>query len=456
MAVPPAFEVRLVAYGIDAGVMTARHEVWTIVEPHLDVIIGALLDRSIKIAPNIADVLTQNRGALFHSIKSYTTKLFTRPFDEEWVADAEARARFEMDHRLDQRTRPVVAQNLLEGMAPIIGRRHRFAAAKAIYLYDVARRILMLDAANAVAVHGNTEVAAAKVRAEKLVEAIGHFAQTAATVRTAVGDAIATLGQTSDRMTTLAGASNSEAEKASKAADETASNVGNMAGVTEKMLASIAHIHQEAMQSAAKARQSISQAESTNATIRSLTAAADNIGSVVGLIANIASQTNLLALNATIEAARAGDAGKGFAVVASEVKSLATETAKATEEISKQITLVQEATRRSVEEIAGTGTTIADIATKVEAVAASVDEQATATGSIAQSAMRAAANAETVAAALRTTAETINRTQDAAKSVLEFSQSLAKRTAELDQVVDALLATAAQHSQAVKPFAALK
>ena len=456
MAVPPAFEVRLAAYGIDSGVMAARAEVWAIVEPHLDALIGELLDRSIKIAPNIAGVLTQNRGALFHSIKSYTAKLFTKPFDEQWVADAEARARFEIDHKLDQRTRPVVSQSLLSGMGPIIGRRHRFAAAKAIYLYDAARRILMLDAANAVAVHGNTEVAAAKVRAEKLVEAIGHFAQTAATVRTAVGDAIATLGQTSDRMTTLAGASNSEAEKASKAADETATNVGNMAGVTEKMLASIAHIHDEAMQSAAMARQSISQAESTNATIRSLTAAADNIGSVVGLIANIASQTNLLALNATIEAARAGDAGKGFAVVASEVKSLATETAKATEEISKQITLVQEATRRSVEEIAGTGTTIADIANKVEAVAASVDEQATATGSIAQSAMRAAANAETVAAALRTTAETINRTQEAAKSVLEFSQSLAKRTTELDQVVDALLATAAQHSQAVKPFAALK
>src|SRR5579864_3483008 len=99
-----------------------------------------------------------------------------------------------------------------------------------------------------------------------------------------------------------------------------------MAGVTEKMRASIAQIHQEAIRSAGKARQSVAQAESTNATIGSLTTAADNIGSVVGLIANIASQTNLLALNATIEAARAGDAGKGFAVVASEVKSLATET----------------------------------------------------------------------------------------------------------------------------------
>jgi methyl-accepting chemotaxis protein len=456
MAVPPAFEVRLVAYGIDAGVMAARREVWAIVEPHLDPIINELLDRSTKIAPNIADELTRSRGELFHSIKTYTAKLFTQPFDEAWVADAEARARFEIGHKLDQRTRPVVAQNLLAGMAPIIARRHRFAAIKAIQLYDAARRILMLDAANAVACHGNSEVAAAKVRAATLVDAIEQFARTVATIRTAVGDAIGTLGETSDRMTALVGASNSEAEKASKAADETASDVGNMAGVTEKMLASIAHIHEEAMQSAAKARQSVAQAESTNATISSLTTAADNIGSVVGLIANIASQTNLLALNATIEAARAGDAGKGFAVVASEVKSLATETAKATDQISKQITLVQDATRRSVAEIAGTGTTIADIANKVEAVAASVDEQAVATGSIAQSAMRAAANAETVAVALRTTAEAINRTQQSAKSVIEFSQSLAKRITELDQEVDTLLATAAQHSQAVKPFAALK
>jgi methyl-accepting chemotaxis protein len=456
MAVPPAFEVRLVAYGIDQGVMAARGEVWAIVEPHLDAIVNALLDRSTKIAPNIADELTRNRAALFHSIKAHTTKLFTRPFDEEWVADAEARAKFEISHKLDQRTRPVVTQNLLAGMAPLIARRHRFAAVKATYLYDAARRILMLDAANAVACHGNSEVAAAKVRAEKLVEAIGQFAQTVATIRTALGDAIATLGETSDRMTALVGASTSEAEKASKAADETASHVGNMAGVTEKMRASIAQIHQEAIRSAGKARQSVAQAESTNATIGSLTTAADNIGSVVGLIANIASQTNLLALNATIEAARAGDAGKGFAVVASEVKSLATETAKATDEISKQITLVQEATRRSVAEIAGTGTAIADIADKVEAVAASVDQQAAATGSIAQSAVRAAANAETVAVALRTTAETISRTREAAKSVLEFSQNLATRTIELDQVVDVLLATASQHSQAVKPFAALK
>jgi len=456
MALPPAFEVRLVAYGIDAAVMKARGEVWTVVAPHIDRIIGELLDRSTKIAPNIADALRRDRDAYFTSVQTYTTKLFVNPFDDQWVADAHDRAKFEIDHGLDVRTRPVVAQNLLAGMSTIIGRRHRFSGPKATQLYDVARRILMLDAANAVACHGNTEVAAAKVRTEKLVEAIGQFARTAATVRSAIGDAITTLGETSDRMTALAAASNGEAERASKAADETASDVGDMADVTEKMQSSIAQIHHEAMQSAAMARQSIARAENTNATIRSLTAAADNIGSVVGLIANIASQTNLLALNATIEAARAGDAGKGFAVVASEVKSLATETAKATEEISKQIALVQEATRRSVEEIAGTGVAIAGIANTVEAVAASIDDQASATSVIAHSAMRAAANAETVAAALRIAAETISRTQEAAKSVLDFSHGLAMRTTELDQVVDALLSTASQHSQAVKPFAALK
>jgi methyl-accepting chemotaxis protein len=202
------------------------------------------------------------------------------------------------------------------------------------------------------------------------------------------------------------------------------------------------------------AHQSFSHAETTTATIRSLSQAVDKIGSVVGLISDIAAQTNLLALNATIEAARAGEAGRGFSVVASEVKSLATQTAKATEEIGQQIALIQEATRRAVEGIEGTGTTIAGIAGIAEEVANSVDQQAAATDGIAETANRAADNAKTVAEALKTVADAVRLTQTDAAAVLDLSRNLSGRTTDLEAGMNTLF-TAAREAGA-KDFVALK
>ena len=241
----------------------------------------------------------------------------------------------------------------------------------------------------------------------------------------------------------LAAGASGEADKAAEAAAGTAENVEKTAAATEELSASIAEVHGQATRSAGIAHGAVSGAERTNATMRSLHEAVEKIGSVVGLISDIASQTNLLALNATIEAARAGEAGRGFAVVASEVKALATQTSKATDEIGRQIGVIQEATRRSVEEIAGAGRTISDIAAIAEAVAGSVDQQAAATASIAESAMNAAATASTVAEALDSVGETIRRTQEAAKAVLEFSRALEGRTGELDTAMNTLFKTAA-------------
>lgn len=113
MSVPPAFQVRLVAYGISPDVLAARREVWTIVAPTIAATASEYVETSINFAPAIADLVRRNRDLFSEVIISYTTKLFLKPFDEDWVADAEARARFEIEKGLDMRVRAVVNQNIL-------------------------------------------------------------------------------------------------------------------------------------------------------------------------------------------------------------------------------------------------------------------------------------------------------------------------------------------------------
>src|SRR5258705_5144205 len=174
------------------------------------------------------------------------------------------------------------------------------------------------------------------------------------------------------------------------ASEETSANVQSVASSTEEMAGSINEIGRQVADSNRIANEAVDQAEKTDARIAQLSLAASRIGDVTKLITTIAEQTNLLALNATIEAARAGDAGRGFAVVAQEVKALASQTAKATDEISRQIAGMQSATRESViaiKEISGTIGRVSEIAATI---AAAIEEQGAATQEIGRSVKQAA------------------------------------------------------------------
>ncbi|HZH28198.1 MAG TPA: methyl-accepting chemotaxis protein [Azospirillaceae bacterium] len=254
------------------------------------------------------------------------------------------------------------------------------------------------------------------------------IASTAGEVRGGAQGLAATAEQTNRQATAVAAAS-----------EEATSSVQTVAAAAEELSASVAEIGKQTAQATAVAHEAVGQADATNATVRGLAAAADRIGEVVALIQSIAAQTNLLALNATIEAARAGEAGKGFAVVASEVKSLANQTAKATEEISAQIAGIQSASKATTTAIAGIVSTIREISQIATTIAAAVEEQSAATHEISRSVQQAATGTQDVAGNIAQVSAAADETGRTASDVLSATDRLAGQSAVLRDEVQTFL-----------------
>jgi len=284
---------------------------------------------------------------------------------------------------------------------------------------------------------------ASQQRREKRAAAINDLCQSFDAQITKVLGGVATSLQEMQNavqsMTHLADQTSSEATNATSASSETASHVGSVAAATEELSSSISEISRQVSRSTQIATQAADEARKTNGDIESLANAADRIGAIVQLISDIASQTNLLALNATIEAARAGDAGKGFAVVASEVKNLATQTSKATEDISSQIGAIQNETQHAVHAIRGISSTIDDINQITNSVAAAVEEQGAATREIARSVEQAADGARVVSTSIDTVADVAGNSRTAATRLLDVSTALNQQTATLRGQVEQFL-----------------
>ena len=277
-------------------------------------------------------------------------------------------------------------------------------------------------------------------RASQLGSLCSGFEASVGRTLDAVGQATGRMIVAAEAMTGTAGDATRRTEEIARAVEQAAESINAVAGAAEEMRASLAEVSDKVEQSSRLTSRAVTDAESTNREVAQLADAAAEIGQVVGVISAIAAQTNLLALNATIEAARAGEAGKGFAVVASEVKSLASQTAAATDQITRQVAAIQGATDSAVQAISGIGTRIREVDGLTGAITQAVHGQVNAMNQVARDAQDVATVTGRVSGQLGQVRTAAAETGAAAGQVHQTADDLGRQSTALSREVEQFIA----------------
>ena len=301
---------------------------------------------------------------------------------------------------------------------------------------DIGRavEILRTTAKHAVTLSAEAMAQESRLEAERkqmMTTLADGFEQAVGGIIGIVASSSTELHATAKSMAASASHTTGQAAAVATAAEASSLGVQTIAAASEELSASINEISNQMLKSSRITGQAVNDAKHTNTIVLALADSAQKIGQVIKLITSIAEQTNLLALNATIEAARAGDAGKGFAVVASEVKNLATQTARATEEISAQINQIQGATQEAVDAIKGIGSTIEEISTIATSIAAAVEQQGAATAEISRNVQQTATSTRGVTLNITGVSQAATTTGDAATDVLSAATDLSRQSEQL-------------------------
>jgi methyl-accepting chemotaxis protein len=432
-------EARISNFGIDDQARGLLKETWPVIalclEPAIDELMAAA-----AFLPHIATSVASNKDVLKQLELAHFRALLGGRLDDDYVDSCRTTVAQEAALGLDSRMRSSAGNYVYRAALGALARKHWLSSRNALERARVISQFIALDVTNAMALHRDAADQASAARRQVIDAAIADFATAIGAVVGAIKEASVSLSTTCGTMKQVADDAFGRMASASSAAADTSQRVDAAGAATEELSQSIEHIGQQATRGLQMARTAVDDTKRTHQAIRSLEEAAERIGSVVGLISTIASQTNLLALNATIEASRAGDAGKGFAVVASEVKVLANQTSRATEDISKQVTAIQDATKHSVNEIASIAGAIEELTAVASTIAAAVEQQGMTTRDIAGSMQTAAGGTARASDEIHSIEEAASRSATSVGEIAAWVERLSSRADDLETKVKSFFA----------------
>lgn len=429
---------RLAFLQIDDNTRQLLREFRTLLEPKIDALLGEFytyLGRYTNLAEKFGSQQSLEHARRMQR-QHWVDNVFTGDFNDQYMKQVTIIGKVHERVGLEPRWYMGGYTFTLNKLVEIITTAYRKKPEKATAMIAAVNKAVFLDMDLAITVYID---AARRTAADTLNQHANVFENEVHSMVEIVASAATELQSTSQSMAATAEATSHQANLVALAAESAASNVQTVAAAAEELHASISEISRQVSESTRISQEAVNEASRTNVLVNGLAQAADKIGEVVKLINDIASKTNLLALNATIEAARAGDAGKGFAVVANEVKNLASQTARATDEISTQISNVQGATKDAVHAIQSIGLTITQINEIAAAIAAAVEEQGAATREIARNVQEASTGTGEVTSNINNVTEASNETGHAANEVLAASRELSSQSEKLRSKVDHFL-----------------